>query len=293
MLCVTVGADQTAVSCRRDALLSYSSSQRKIPTVPVISLCWHYLLGVSADAWQNDIPDSAAALPDNSRASLIKKKIPNRILLMPLAVTPAIFLPFWKVLASEYQPLVQGTWEKKAKGKFYISSGVSKCQRSIKVETLQKQYERGSSVTEPVALVHFYKQIFFPPFVFFRGDKLMNVSRKTAGRRMFRGSSDDCSHSCWSACFPICTQSESCSHLPGLATSVGPKRGGIGVWSPSSTVTAAVWQWPQARTSGDDFDQSCPLSCEDSAPCAHPFLQPASLSAFVNMLACGRGFEME
>lgn len=102
-------------------LITILPSQRKIPAVPVISLCWHYLLRVSADAWQNDIPDSSAALPDNSRARLIKKKIANHILLMPLAVTPAIFLPRSRSVAVQIPAAVQRTGGKKAKEMCFIS----------------------------------------------------------------------------------------------------------------------------------------------------------------------------
>lgn len=142
--CKSVWMLFSVVFCCCDASLPYLPSQRKISAVPVISLCWHYLLGVSADAWQNDIPDSSAALPDNSHACLIKKKIPNRILLMPLAVTPAIF--FLSPLEKRCRPNTSRcpkTWKKESERKvFHISSWGSKSQRSIKVETSQKQFER-------------------------------------------------------------------------------------------------------------------------------------------------------
>lgn len=225
MLCVTASADQpkrcSVVSCRCDASLPYPPSQRKIPAVPVISLCWHYLLGVSADAWQNDIPDSSAAPVDNSPACLIKKKIPNHIPLMPLAVTPAIFFPAREALV-QIPVVVQRTGGKKAEGKCFIS-----LVEWVNAKEASKLKPRRSNMRgAPVELnqqlwntfmnSHFFSissrflsamtSVLVPQ----RGKKEMNVSKETAGRsgRRFRDGSEDCSHSCLSGCFPICTQSE-------------------------------------------------------------------------------------
>lgn len=179
MLCADQAECCSVDSCRCDASLSYSPSQGKIPAVPVISLCWHYLLGVSADAWQNDIPDSSAAQPDNSlrlphKEENTKSHSANAVSGDTSHLSPP---PPPEKHRRANTSRCPENWRKQCKRKgFHISSGVSKCQRSIKVETSQKQYERISSVTEPAAVEHFlYHPDFWVPW------QLVCVPRRGGG----------------------------------------------------------------------------------------------------------------
>lgn len=306
MLCVTASADQSkhcsVVSCLCDASLPYPPSQQKIPAVPVISLCWHYLLGVSADAWQNDIPDSSAAPVDNSPACLIKKEIPNHIPLMPLAVTPVIFFPAREALV-QIPVVVQRTGGKKAEGKCFIS-----LVEWVNAKEASKLKPRRSNMRgAPVELNQQLWNTFMNSRFFSISSRFLNAmtsllvpqrgKKKWMCPKRQQAEAGGCSEMAQKIVLTVAWVDASPSAHSQKDVAIYIRSGVISgadtrlvslINNNSSCLAVATGQdwW-------GDFDQSRLLSWEDSTPCARRFCQPASLSALVDMLARGRGFEME